>query len=351
MHGAAMETAAPTVTPLSPADEADWEGFVALHPDATPFHALAWRDAVAAGLGYDTPYLLAREGGTVVGILPLVHLKTPLFGNALVSTGFSVGGGILAMNGTVAEALAQEAIAMGEARGVDCLELRGDRALFEGWPTKDATYAGYRAPLLADPDERLKAIPRKKRADVRKGIKAGFKVETDAPVALFHDLYARNLHALGTPVLPLRWYAALKDAFGEDCEISTVNAPDGPVVALMTLWFKDCVYPYYVGAAAEARKLHAFDHVYWDLMDRAAGRGIGHFDFGRSKIGTGAADYKKHWGFEGVPLAYQYHLIRAAAMPDVNPNNPKYARFVKVWQAMPFGLTKRLGPYLARQLG
>ena len=341
----------PTVSRLEADDAAAWETFLAAHPEGTPFHSLAWRDAVRAGLGHDTPYLIARIGGETVGILPLVHVKTRLFGNSLVSTGFSVGGGILARDDVAAEALAAAAIALGEERNVDCLELRGTRALFDGWPTKAETYAGFAAPLIADADERLKAIPRKKRADVRKGIKAGFTVDAEAPVAVFHDLYARNLHALGTPILPLRWYAALKDAFGDACEISTVGTDNGPVVALMTFWWGGTVHPYYVGALAEARKLHAFDHVYWDLMERAAARGIERFDFGRSKYGTGAFDYKKYWGFEAEALPYQYRLIRGDAVPDVNPNNPKYARFVKTWQKLPFGVTKRLGPLSRAAVG
>jgi predicted N-acyltransferase len=121
-------------------------------------------------------------------------------------------------------------------------------------------------------------------------------------------------------------------------------------VGLLSLFHGKTVYPYYVGATAEARRLHAFDHVYWTLMQRAVERGCTRFDFGRSKIGTGAADYKKHWGFEGVPLEYQFHLYGNAAMPDVNPNNPKYARFVKIWQKLPLGATKVLGPLLARQM-
>jgi FemAB-related protein (PEP-CTERM system-associated) len=344
-----LETLA--VSRLEPSDEQAWRDFLATRPDATPFHTLEWRDAVRAGLGYDTPYLIAKAGGEVAGILPLVHVKTPLFGNNLVSTGFSVGGGVMARNGEVAEALAAAAIRLGRERKVDCLELRGEAATFDGWATKSETYAGFRAPLAATSDDRLKAIPRKKRADVRKGIKSDLTIDTDAPVTVFHDLYARNLHALGTPILPLKWYAALKSAFGDACEVSTVNGPDGPVVSLMTFWWGDTVYPYYVGALAEARKLHAFDHVYWELMERAGERGIATFDFGRSKYGTGSFDYKKYWGFEPQALHYQYHLIGASKMPDVNPNNPKYARFVSTWQKLPFGVTKRVGPFLARQLG
>ena len=340
-----------SVAPLTPADRADWAAFLDAHPEGTPFHSLAWCDAVRESLGHDTPSLIARRGGAVVGILPLVHVKTRLFGNNLVSTGFAVGGGILADDDAAAKALADAATDLAAERRVDCLELRSASARFDGWPTKSETYAGYSAPLLADADERLKAVPRKKRADIRKGIAADFTVDTGATPATFHDLYARNLHALGTPILPRHWYGALKRHFGDACEISAVIIGDRPVVSLLSFYWGDTVYPYYVGALPEARRLHAFDYVYWSLMERAAERGIARFDFGRSKIGTGAADYKKHWGFEGVPLEYQYRLIGASEMPDVNPNNPKYARFVKWWKRMPLGATKLAGPFLARQLG
>jgi len=339
-----------TVSTLTPADHAAWDDYVTDHEDGSPFHLIAWRKAVTDALGYHAPYLIARRGARIVGILPLVHAKTRLFGNNLISTAFSVGGGILADDPKAVQELGNAAIALGEKLKVESVELRAPKALFDGWPTKSETYASYTAPLLPDADERLKAIPRKKRADVRKGIKADFPVNANASVDVFFELYARNLHALGTPVMPKKWYATLKSAFGDACEIATVDGPNGPVVGLMSFYHKKKVYPYYVGATAEARKLHAFDHVYWTLMERALERDCTVFDFGRSKIGTGAADYKKHWGFEGVPLEYQFHLYGDNKMPDINPNNPKYARFVKVWQKLPFAATKIIGPQLARQL-
>ena len=355
MDGSTFQTdlihAQVSVSPLENSDRADWDAFVMAHPDSQPFHRLAWCDAVREALRYKTPGLIARAAGAVVGVLPLVHLKTPLFGNTLVSTGFSVGGGVLADDDLVAQMLAETAVTLARKLGVDCLELRSETARFEGWPTKSDVYAGFIQPIAEAEEDRLKAIPRKKRADVRKGIKAGFAIDTDAPLDVFHELYARNLHALGTPILPKRWYGALAKHFGGDCEIATVNADGKAVVALLSLYHRETVYPYYVGSLTEARRLHAYDHVYWDLMGRALERGAIRFDFGRSKFGTGAADYKKHWGFEARPLAYQYHLVGADAVPDVNPNNPKYAAFVKMWKKLPFAATTRLGPLLARQLG
>ena len=46
-------------------------------------------------------------------------------------------------------------------------------------------------------------------------------------------------------------------------------------------------------------------------MRRACERGVRVFDYGRSKRGTGSFDFKKNWGFEPAPLAYEYRLLQA----------------------------------------
>jgi hypothetical protein len=111
------------------------------------------------------------------------------------------------------------------------------------------------------------------------------------------------------------------------------------------------VLPYYGGGIADARQLAANDFMYWEVMRRACQRGIRLFDFGRSKRGTGAFDFKKNWGFEAEPLFYEYFLVNASAVPNVSPTNPKYELMIKVWRRLPLWLTRRLGPLLAGSLG
>ncbi len=119
----------------------------------------------------------------------------------------------------------------------------------------------------------------------------------------------------------------------------------------MSFYFKNQVLPYFAGATPSARKLHAFDYMYWTLMQRASERNCEIFDFGRSKFNTGAFAYKAHWGFEAKPLQYQYALLGEAELPDVNPTNPKYSRKVDIWRSLPLWATRFAGPYIARQLG
>jgi hypothetical protein len=91
--------------------------------------------------------------------------------------------------------------------------------------------------------------------------------------------------------------------------------------------------------------------MYWDVMRRACLRGITCFDFGRSKIGTGSFAFKKNWGFAPEALTYGYHLRRLAAVPEINPLNPKYRAFVALWKRLPLGVSKLVGPWIARSLG
>lgn len=336
---------------LTPETVAEWDAFVLGEPTATFFHRAGWSRVIRRAYGYDTHFLIARRGGEIIGVLPLVHLKTLAFGQSLISTGFCVYGGIASSDPHAIHALAEEAARIGAQLGVGYVEMRSEQALIPGWKTKSDVYATFRRNLHEDDDANLKAIPRKKRADVRKGIKSDLTVDTSGDLDTFHAIYAESVRNLGTPVFSKKFIRAIAEEFGEDCEISVVYGPDGPVAALTSFFFRDQVLPYYGGGTLAARPLHAYDQLYWTLMGRAVRRGARVFDFGRSKFGTGAFDYKTFWGFEPTPLNYQYHLVKAGEVPDINPLNPKYKLMVSTWQKLPLSVANLIGPWVARQLG
>ena len=85
-----------TIQSFSDADAARWDAYVLAHPDATFFHRAGWRTVIEKSFGHRPLYACAVRGGEICGILPLVHVKSALFGNRLVSTPFCVQGGPLA---------------------------------------------------------------------------------------------------------------------------------------------------------------------------------------------------------------------------------------------------------------
>jgi FemAB-related protein (PEP-CTERM system-associated) len=123
------------------------------------------------------------------------------------------------------------------------------------------------------------------------------------------------------------------------------------LAAVMSFWFRDEVLPFYGGSRLAARPVAGNDFMYWELMRRAAERGAKVFDYGRSKAGSGAYSFKKNWGFEPEPLFYEYHLVGSDAMPEVNPNNPKYRLFIDAWKRLPLPLANLIGPRLSPYLG
>ena len=343
-----------TLEPLSSANAEAWDAFVDSCPRATFFHKAGWARLVSDVYGHRPHYWLARRGGAIAGVLPLVNMRTWLSGNALVSVPFCVYGGIAATDGETHAALARKAESLGREIGAEFVELRHrseSEPLPDGWRTKADRYATFRKSISADHDANLKAIPRKKRADVRKGLTSGLTVDNSGDIDSFYRIYADSVHRLGTPVFPQRWFRAIARTFAGSTDISVVHGPNGPVAALISFYFRDEVLPYYGGALDAARELHAYDHMYWAQMCRAADRGARIYDFGRSKIGTGAYDYKSYWGFEPAPLTYGFRLIKRAELPDINPLNPKYARMVEIWKRLPLSVANLVGPHLARHLG
>jgi FemAB-related protein (PEP-CTERM system-associated) len=123
------------------------------------------------------------------------------------------------------------------------------------------------------------------------------------------------------------------------------------IAGVLNFYFRDEVLPYYGGGTAEARNLAANDFMYWEVMRRACGRGVRLFDFGRSKRGTGAFDFKKNWGFTPEPLPYLYRLHKGTKLPDLNPLNPKFRLFIEAWKRLPLGIANTIGPHIVRNLG
>ncbi len=336
--------------PLTSEQSRRWDAYVENHPDGTFFHLSGWRTVLEDTLGHRTHYRYAERDGRIVGLLPLGHIASRLFANALISTPFCVYGGPLADDDDIAEALVEEARDRAAALGVDYLEWRLRQPSGKDRPVKDL-YVTFRKTLDPDPEANLKAVPRKQRAMIRKGIKAGLESVIDGGVDRFYEVYAESVRNLGTPVFPKPYFQALKDTFGDRCEILVVEHRGRPVAGVMNFYFRDEVLPYYGGGTAEARRLYANDFMYWEVMRRAVERGVRVFDYGRSKKGTGSYRFKKHWGFEPQPLHYEYDLIRAREMPDINPLNPKYRLFIAAWKRLPLPVSKWIGPWLARDLG
>jgi FemAB-related protein (PEP-CTERM system-associated) len=290
------------------------------------------------------------RGGGLEGVLPLFEVRGLLGGRGLVSVPYGVYGGICAASAGAREALVEAARELGGRREAGYVELRHRAGQEVDLPTK-SLYVTFARPVFPSEEENLNAIPRKQRRMTRQGTRHGLRSEIDLRhLDAFWDVYAHSVHALGSPVFPRRLFHAIAREFGKECELLTVWKDDRMVSGVLSLYYEDQVLPYYGGALRTALPYAVNDFMYWELMCHVARLGVRTFDFGRSREGTGAYDFKRHWGFEPTPLPYQYILADGQAMPNLSPSNPKMRRAVRTWQRLPLPVTKVLGPVLTRFL-
>ena len=339
-----------TISVLTEDSYDEWNDYINQASEATFFHLAQWQTIFKNVLRHTPHYLIARSNNEVVGVFPLVHVKSKLFGSALISVPFAVYGGIVANNSAVYSALSDYATQLAQQLGVDYVEVRDINSTELDWAEKDL-YVTFRKELLPTVDENFKAIPRKQRAVVRKAIDGGLRSEWDDNVDRFYAMYSESVRNLGTPVLSKQYYQSLLETFGEQCSVLTILNGDEPVSSVLSFYFRDQVLPYYGGGPASARACKANDFMYWELMRLSVEQGVKVFDFGRSKNGVGSYRFKKHWGFQPEPLHYKFNLIKANDVPDLSPVNPKYQLAIKMWQKLPVSATQMLGPMIARNLG
>jgi FemAB-related protein (PEP-CTERM system-associated) len=344
------------VSTLQPGQHAAWDAFVAMHPHGTFLHRAAWSGLLEQGFRHPSHYLVAQQDGAIVGVLPLTRVKTRLFGDSLISSPFLVYGGPLAASPEALVALESAAIDLMKRLGAPVMEWRFRDPIpggaLGGWQPRDDLYVTFRKPIVANDDANMKAIPRKQRAMVRKGIDKGLTSVANRDVDALFRIYSESVRNLGTPVFPRRWFGLLAAAFGDAMDVVTVLHDGAPVAAVLNFYDeRGEVLPYYGGGNALSRPLAAHDFMDWEVMRRAAARGCTGFDFGRSKVGTGSYAFKKNWGFSPTPLLHRFHLAPEQTIPDHNPLNPKYALFIKAWKRLPLPLANLIGPYIVRGVG
>lgn len=350
-NGTSTESAI-LVRELLPGEDARWDAYVREHGDGTFFHLSGWRKVVEDTFKHEPVYLVAETRGEWRGVLPLFRVKSPFTGNNLISVPYAVYGGPLADADETTKALVNEAQVQGRRKSVDYIELRAMHEVDPDVPASDL-YVTFRQDLPVDPQEVMPKLPKKARAEVRRARdKFELRCEVSQDLTSFYRLFVDNKQRLGSPSLPFRWFRSLREEFGSRLVLHMVREPDDtPIAAVISFVMNDVVYAYYSGSLHTRNKTGVNNFIYYSIMEWASENGYRLFDFGRSRQGSGPADFKKNMGFAAEPLHYQYWMISTTAqMPEFNPSNPKLALPRRIWSHLPPLVARGLSGPLSRYL-
>ena len=333
-----------------PAEE--WDAAVRAHPGWTHFQLFGWRSVMERALGHECVYLAARDVTTrrIVALLPLVRVRSIVFGHYLVSMPFVNYGGPLGDEEGI-RAVTKAAADLARRGRVKLLELRSRRALPIDLPVSHRKLTVV-LDLPSTPDELWKSLPAKLRSQIRRPQKDGVTVRFGADqIGAFHRVFARHMRDLGTPAQPQALFEAIADAFPDDAEVAVAYHGDAPIACgFGFLWDGE----FEITWASSLRSHRAMSPnmlVYWALMERMLLRGARRFNFGRCTRDSGTHRFKMQWG--GREESLWWYQVNEAGAGDANASTPSpdqgvFALATRVWQRLPVALATRLGPPIVR---
>ena len=358
-----------TVTVASEDDRPEWDAFVTggfsearglrpgavnggkargPRPDACSYHEWAWRSVFERTFGHECIYLAARRNGRVAGVVPLVEIKSLLFGRMMTSLPFVNYGGVLAESDAAARALVDAAAGIARARGCKHVELRHTDRRFFDLPCKQHKVT-MRLHLRAGMWDRL---DRKVRNQIRKAEKSDLKIDRGGAELLgeFYAVFARNMRDLGTPVYTRRLFEEVLRTFPDRTRIQIVRLKGAPVAAGLTYRTGSIVEVPWASSVNEYNSLCPNHLLYWSVIESAVAEGCEMLDFGRSTPGEGTYKFKEQWGAVPLPLHWEYCLLRKSGVPDQSPTNPKFRVAIETWKRFPLWLANAVGPHIVRSI-
>lgn len=336
------------VVPLVANLEPEWNAYVRKHPGTSPAHLLGWRNVVRRTYGHVPYYLMAREGGQVLGVLPLFFVRHPVFGRFFVTAPFLSHGGISADNEEATHSLVDAARALCREQRARYVELRNLEAAGRGLRLKEK-YSTSLLPLDASPDVVWGRCEYRARKATRKALRMGLVVER-GPHLLnsFASVISHQMRDLGTPFHGRLFYQTILEEFPGQVEIFTIRHGGQLMGGGLTLTVADTIHWIYGGCLMQSRELAAMNLLTWEIISFACLQKNRWFDFGRSSPDSGTDFFKRQWGAQPTPIFYEYYLADGVEMPDMDPTNRRFRIPIAVWRRLPVPLARRVGPFLIR---
>jgi serine/alanine adding enzyme len=335
-----------TTVELFAGSAAEWDAYVEQHPAATASHLYTWKPVIERAYRHECPYLVARRGNEIVGVLPLVYVRSAAFGKYLVSMPYLNAGGPLG-DAEACDALNLAAVALAKERNASVVEYRcTSESSLEMDYTIDKVACVM--PLPETSEQLWKNFPAKLRSQVRRPQKEGItaKFGTDQ-IDAFFGVFARNMRDLGSPTHSKHFFRILAEEFGAHVWFVAAYKDATPVAAGCAIQWRGEVEMTWASALREFNSMSPNMLIYSAVMERGVAEGLTRFNFGRCTPDTGSHRFKKQWGSTDVPLYwYRWSKDSAHALPGTGGGAMSVA--TRLWRHMPVQIATLIGPQLRR---
>lgn len=329
----------------------DWDDFVARQSGATLYQRAGWVQLVRDVFGQRAWFIQARgEDGQLRGALPLVRQRAPLLGSYITSMPYFNYGGALAVDADARQAVMEAARQLARQQRCRYLELRDTVPAGADWITRTDKVSMV-LDLPADGAQLDAALGAKLRSQARRAEREGALTQTGGLELLdaFYDVFCRNMHALGTPVYPRRFFAQLLQRFAHCTTLVVITAGGLPRAAGLLVFDGTTAEIPWAACREDAKPLGFNMMLYREALRLCITRGCTRFDFGRTTPGSGTWRFKAQWGAQPVQLYWHRWEQQPAAPPQPTAPGPGRLRqrVSQAWSLLPLSLANRLGPLIS----
>lgn len=343
-----------------------WDDYVLNHPKGSLYHHSKWKRIIEETYGHKCHFLMALEmrqdkpednSGKVIGILPLVHIKSRLFGNSFVSMPFVDSAGVIADNPDTEDMLIDMAMQLARENGAETVEIRQREPFSTDHIDQTVLTKNHRAVmilrLLPSSDELWNSFKSKLRSQIRRPQKEGLYTTIGGLELIddFYNVFATNMRDLGSPVHSKEFIGSVADTFSELTRIVLVYLGNKPLAGGFAIKYKKILENPWASSLNEYRNLSPNMLLYWSMLELGCKEGCEYFNFGRSTPGEGTYKFKEQWGAKPEPLYWYYFSGRKEILINNDlMERSRYNSFVSLWKRLPVCMATFLGPLIRRNI-
>ena len=333
--------------------ENTWDAYIKHHPQSSIYHSQIFLNTISHTFGHKLKLLIATDNtsNNIVGLVPIVEQKSPLFGHLWTSIPFVNYGGILADNAEIEKELLKKAKSFAFEAGVKQIEIRGLYQRPCDWKI-NTDKASMWLKLPADSDTLLKSFKAKLRSQINKGYteQVSIRIGKSELLSDFYAVFSRNMRDLGTPVYSIKLFKNILESLAYNAHIVMVYFEGKPASCAFLIRSENRMEIPWASTIREYNQHNLNMVLYWEVLKLSCKNGCEIFDFGRSSIDASTYRFKKQWG--SLPIQHYWYSNSPDAQESsgVNPNNPKYQLMIRVWQRLPVWLANLIGPHIVKYI-
>jgi FemAB-related protein (PEP-CTERM system-associated) len=345
-----------------------WNNFIKEYPCSTPYHLWEFGEAFSLTYGYERYYITLKDKNRILGVFPLILIKSTLFGNKLISLPFCEYGGPIINPSLDSETqqkvisfLLNGALKIFTFKNLDYLEIRSPvipidllKKLMDFKFSALKRYVTFRVNLSRDEEDLWKSLDKKTRNSIKKAIKSNleyYEINKYDDLRKYFSLYLKTQKKHGSPPHSFKLFENFFRLMKENIKILLAETKGMPIAGIIIFCNKPGMYWWNNVSDPKFRELNATNLLLWKVIQYGREKGYKYLDLGRTRIGGGVYHFKRGWGGREIPLEDYLYSVKGNIRRTPDPSEGIYLFLIKIWARLPLSVSKAVGPRIIKQIG